>query len=158
MPVHKPTKCITEVPNCCSGLTIGPNGYRPVIRDDVTYLRGIRLPPRAAPFHPATPSSSPSLSLATPSLPHRPSFFWWCSRRASRFSRAPPQAAMVSSSSSWSSAAVEFFALQEQESLDQRLHSPKSGMEEVKRSPMGSRRRRVTPSPLCLGRAATLDS
>jgi hypothetical protein len=69
MPVHKPTKCITEVPNCCSGLTIGPNGYRPVIRDDVTYLRGIRLPPRAAPFHPATPSSSPSLSgdsLSTP--------------------------------------------------------------------------------------------
>jgi hypothetical protein len=43
MPVHELTKCVIQAPNHCLGLTAGPNGSKPVTRDDVTYLCGTRL-------------------------------------------------------------------------------------------------------------------
>jgi hypothetical protein len=46
-PVHELTKCVTEVPGRCSGLTTGPNGYKPMTRDNVAYICGSpRHPPR----------------------------------------------------------------------------------------------------------------
>jgi hypothetical protein len=62
--VHELSKCVTPVPERCSGLTAGPNGSRPVIRDDVAYLGGTRLPPRAAPRRPPATHSSASASKA----------------------------------------------------------------------------------------------
>jgi hypothetical protein len=64
IPVHELSKCVTSVPERCSGLTAGPNGSRPVIRDDVAYLGGTRLPPRAAPHRPPATLSSASASKA----------------------------------------------------------------------------------------------
>jgi hypothetical protein len=64
IPVHELSKCVTSVPERCSGLTAGPNGSRPVIRDDVAYLGGTRLPPRAAPHRPPATLSSAGASKA----------------------------------------------------------------------------------------------
>jgi hypothetical protein len=67
IPVHELTKCATEVHNRCSGLTTGPNGSRPVTRDDVAYLCDTRLHPAAVPIHIFGPCSSfPSQIAVSP--------------------------------------------------------------------------------------------
>jgi hypothetical protein len=63
MSVYKLTKCVMPVSNHCLGLTAGPNGSRPVPRDDVACLCGTHLPPHAVRCRPPL-----LLSPATPLL------------------------------------------------------------------------------------------